>query len=625
MEATPSESKSLVPGEAPPLPPATTHENLPPLVRGWMQMPRGRQIGLIAALALTLAVAIAMMLWAKQPEYAMLFGNMPEKQAGEITQALDKLNIEHQLDAVTGSIRVPADQVHALRLKLAEMGLPKESSVGFELLDKENGFGVSQLVEGARYQRALEGEIARSIMTINGVKAARVHLALPKESVFVRQPKRTSASVLVDMLPGRALAPGQVDAIKRLVAYSIPQLEPDQVTVADQSGYTLIDSAQKAQSEALENEFNLTDKQFQYKRQVEEHLIERVENLLMPVTGANGVRTQVSADVDFTVTERTQEVYNPDAPALRSEQSREEQTKGAGPQGVPGALTNQPPPAGVAPELAGQPPNPAGQNAAPGGQTGQALQQQEGQSTVNKSATRNYELDRTISHSRLGTGVVRRVTAAVVMDNKRILQADGTITTQPYTEEELGRFTNLVKEAVGYDPTRGDRVTVSNAAFHPEEAAPPPPPVWEQPWFVPLLKYAATGLVLLVLILGVLRPMVRGLTGQAQREAEEKAAAKAAAEAAAVASAAAAAGGVPGAPGSVPALTEGGEAREGVLAGPEGEGAGEDAENLEFSEDMLMLEAPQNYEKRLEFVQKAIDQDSKRVAQVIKNWMGTNV
>lgn len=630
MEATPSESKSLVPGEAPPLAPTATnnHENLPPLIRGWMQMPRGRQIGLIAAFALTVAVAIAMMLWAKQPEYAMLFGNMPEKQANEIVQALDKLNIDHQFDAATGNLRVPADQVHALRLKMAEMGLPKESSIGFELLDKENGFGVSQLVEGARYQRAIEGEIARSIMTINGVKAARVHLALPKESVFVRQPKRTSASVLVDMLPGRALAPGQVDAIKRLVAYSIPQLEPDQVTVADQSGYTLVDSAQKAQSEALENEFNLTDKQFQYKRQVEDHLIERVENLLMPVTGANGVRTQVSADIDFTVTERTQEVYNPDAPALRSEQNKEEQNRNAGPQGVPGALTNQPPPAGVAPELAGQPPGQAGQAGqnAPGGQTGQALQTPEGQVTVNKSATRNYELDRTISHSRLGTGVVRRVTAAVVMDNKRVLQPDGTITTQPYTDEELTRFTNLVKEAVGYDPTRGDRVTVSNAAFRPEEAA-PPLEVWEQPWFMPLIKYAATGLVLLVLILGVLRPMVRGLTGQAQREAEEKAAAKAAAEAAAAASAAGAAGaagGIPGAPGSVPALTEGGEAREGELAGPEGEGAREETESLEFSEDMLMLEAPQNYEKRLEFVQKAIDQDSKRVAQVIKNWMGTN-
>jgi flagellar M-ring protein FliF len=592
METTPAESKSLVPGDLQlPAPVPVPNENLPPIVRGWMQMPRNRQIGLIAALALTIAVAVAMLLWAQQPDYAMLFGEMPEKEAGEVVEALEKLNVQHKINPANGSILVPADQVHALRLKLAGLGLPKESSVGFELLDKENGFGVSQLVEGARYQRALEGEIARSIMTIQSVKAARVHLAMPKESVFVRQPQRTSASVLVDMLPGRTLDSGQVDAIKRLVAYSIPQLEPDQVTLVDQRGHLLFDKSQ-------ENETYLTGKQFDFKRQVEEHLIERVENILTPVMGSDGMRTQVSADVDFTVTERTQEVYNPDTPALRSEQNREEQNRGAGPQGVPGALTNQPPPAGVAPETTGQPgqPNQQGQAQQPGAQ-GQAVQPS-AQVSSNRSATRNYELDKTISHSRLGTGVVRRVTAAVVVDYKRVVQADGTLSSQPYTEEELARFTNLVKEAVGFDAARGDRVTVTNAAFRPEEAE-PPVPLWEQPWFVPLLKYAIAGLVLLLLIFGVLRPMVKGLTGRGKEEEEAERAAAAAA-----------------------AAEEGGEAKEGVLAGPEGEALGGVLGVDE--EELLMLEAPQSHEKRIEFVQKAIDQDSKRVAQVIKNWMGTS-
>ncbi len=583
MELPPSESKSLVPGEPPPAPPATQNDNLPPLIKGWMQMPRNRQIGLIAALALTLAVAVAMLLWAQKPEYALLFGEMSEKEAGEIVEALEKLNIEHKIDPANGRIQVPAEKVHALRLKLAGMGLPKESSSGFELLDKENGFGVSQLVEGARYQRALEGEIARSIMTIQSVKAARVHLALPKESVFVRQPKLASASVMVDLHAGRSLDPGQVDAIVRLVASSVPQLEPEQVTVVDQRGHLLFSKNQ-------DNETSLTGKQFEFKRQVEEHLIDRVENILSPVMGNDGMRTQVSADVDFTVTERTQEVYNPDGPALRSEQNREEQSRGMGPQGVPGALSNQPPPAGVAPETTGQ----AGQ----AGQPAQGGQTQPNSTQIpvsnHKSATRNYELDKTVSHSRLGTGVVRRVTAAVVVDNKRTVQPDGTINVQPYTEEELARFSSLVKEAVGFDSARGDRVTVTNAAFRPE-AAEPMLPVWQQPWFVPLLKYAAVGLVLMVLIFGVLRPMVKGLTGQGKGEGEEKTA------------------------GSV---DEADEAREGVLAGPETELAGG---VLALEEDeLLMLEAPQSHEKRIEFIQKAIDQDSKRVAQVIKNWMGTN-
>lgn len=598
MELSPSDSKELVPGEPAPLQPeAQKYEHLPPLLRGWMLMPRNRQIGIIAALALSLAIAVAMALWAKEPQYAMLFGEMPEKEAGKIVEALEKLKIEHKIDPDTGSIQVPADKVHALRLKLAGMGFPKESSAGFEILDKENGFGVSQLVEGARYQRALEGEIARSIMTIKGVKGARVHLALPKESVFVRQPKQPSASVVLDLLPNRMLEPAQVDAIAKLVASSIPQLEPNQVSVVDQRGRLLLGTAE-------ESENNLSLKQFDYKRQVEEHLIGRVENILSPVMGSDGMRTQVSADVDFTVTERTQEVYNPDTPALRSEQNREEQNRGTGPQGVPGALSNQPPPAGVAPETTNagnNQPGQAGQNVGQGG----PASAQASQSSTNKSATRNYELDKTISHSRLGTGVVRRVTAAVVVDNKRLVQADGTISVQPYTDEELARFTNLVKEAVGYDSARGDRVTVTNAAFRPEEAE-PPIPVWEQPWFIPILKYAALGLMLLLLIFGVLRPVVRGLTGEAKRQ-EEAVAAKAAAEAAAA---------------GALALEEGGAAHEGVLTGPDGEPLPQDVLALE-NEELLMLEAPQSHEKRIEFVQKAIDQDSKRVAQVIKNWMGT--
>jgi len=570
MELSQSEGKNLVPGGQASV---VQNESLPPVLRGWMQMPRGRQIGLIAALALTVATAIAVLLWAQKTEYASLFSNLEEKEAGEIVEALQKLNIEHQIQPATGAILVAADQVHAVRLKLAGMGLPKESGAGFELLDKQSGFGASQLVEGARYQRALEGEIARSITTIRNVKSARVHLALPKESVFVRQPKKPSASVMVELHSGRGLEPGQVEAIVHLVASSVPQLEPGQVTVVDQRGHLL-------NAKDNGNDLYLNAKQFDYKKQVEEHLIERIENILSPVVGRDGLRTQVTADIDFTVTERTQEVYNPDLPALRSEQTSEEQNKGSSVQGVPGALSNQPPPAGVAPETTG---------AAASGQTGQ--KPVESPLSTSKSATRNYELDKTISHSRLGAGVVRRITAAVVVDYQHIPQADNGVALQPYSEEELTRFTNLVKEAVGYDASRGDRVTVTNAAFRAEPETLPVVPVWEQEWFWSLVKQGGAALVVLVLVFGVLRPAVKGLVGRGESS---------------------------GAGGNDVA---GSGAREGMIAGP---GDSHLIAKSEEDEEMLMLEAPENHEKRVAFAQRAVDQDPKRVAQVIKNWMNVN-
>jgi flagellar M-ring protein FliF len=447
------------------------------------------------------------------------------------------------------------------------------------------------MMEGVRFQHALEGEIARSVMTIRGVRSARVHLALPKESVFIRQPRKASASVVVELGSGYGLDPGQVEGIVHMVAASVPQLEPSQVTVVDGRGHLL-------NSRDSGSGMNLTSKQFDYKRQVEDHLIDRVENILSPVVGRDGMRTQATVDLDFTETERTQELYNPDLPALRSEQVSEEQNRAGGaPQGVPGALSNQPPPAGVAPETTGQnPPAAEAGQAAPGAAPAAAPAQP---TSASKSATRNYELDKTISHSRLGTGEVRRLTVAVVVDHQRVLQPDGGYTSQPYSDEDLGRFSSLVKEAVGYDATRGDRVTVTNAAFKVEEAG-PAEPVWEQPWFWSIAKQMGAGLVLILLIFGVLRPAVRGLVG---REAGASGEGEPLAAAAGTLAAGAGAGAVAGA---LPELTGPGQAYEGTLEGVD---------------DILLLEAPQSYEKRLEFAQRAIDNDPKRVAQVIKVWM----
>lgn len=580
-DATPeSTGTDLVAGESRQI----VNENLPPIARGFMLLPRNRQIGVIVVTALVIAMMVAVVMWARHVDYQRLFANLPEKEAGEIVEALKKMEIKYQLDPANGAIEVPAEKVHELRLKLASQGYPKETGKGFETLENNPaGFGASQMMETARFQRALEGEIARSISTIQGVKSARVHLALPKESVFVRQPKKPSASIMVELQPKTELDPAQVQAIVHLVASSVPMLTPEQVTVLDQRGRHL------TAVEEVDN-FKLTAQQFAYKKQVEEHLIDRVENLLAPVVGRDGLSTQASVDIDFTETERTQELYNPDLPALRSEQSKEEQNRENAVQGVPGALTNQPPPPGVAPEVAG-----GGQVAQPGqsAQTGGA-QQPPQPTIVSKSATRNYELDRTVSHTRLGVGEMRRLTVGVVLDDRRVLQPDGTLASQPFNEEDITRFTNLVKEAVGYDPSRGDRVTVANAPFR-VEAIPPVPPVYEQPWFWTLLKQIGLGMVLLLLVFGVLRPIIRGLTG---RDEAERNAREAEAQAAYQAQA-----GVSG----VEETETGAEEERMALTGG--------------GEEFFMLEAPQSYEKRLEFAKKAIDQDPKRVAQLLKTWM----
>lgn len=597
MELGGDEGRSLVAGDRAGViegdrPSLIDSEKLPPILRGFMQLPWGRQVGLIVALALVIAIGAAILLWSQKTEYEQLFTNIPEKEAGEIVEILKKLNVPYELDRGTGAIRVPAEKRNEVRLQLAGQGYPKEGGQGFEALEKESSFGTSQLMETARFQRALEGEIARSIQTIRSVKSARVHLALPKDSVFVRQAKKSSASVALELQSGYGLEPGQVEAIVHLVASSVPQLEPSQVTVVDQRGH-LLNSRDNA------SEMYQTSKQFDYKKQVEEHLIERIENILSPIVGRDGLRTQVTADLDFTVTERTQELFNPDMPALRSEQSSEEQTsQQGGPRGVPGALSNQPPLAGQTPETTAATP------AAQGGQQATAAPATPPEPiNASKNSTRNYELDKTISHSRLGSGEVRRLTVAVVVDNQRVLQAGGGITTQPFSDEDLTRFSSLVKEAVGYDAARGDRVTVTNAAFRVEDAV-PVLPVWEQGWFWVAVKQVGAGIVVIILIFSVLRPAMRSLTGL---------------------------GTPPGDP-----LLEGDTMSQmdlDELQALEMENMSEEARrkvqeriaqaNKEAAEELYMLEAPQSYEKRLEYAQQAIDQDAKRIAQVVKTWMAT--
>ncbi|MET0026053.1 MAG: flagellar basal-body MS-ring/collar protein FliF [Candidatus Thiodiazotropha sp.] len=527
-----------------------------------------RQIAVMIGIAASVALGVAVVLWSQTPSYSPLFGNLSQKDAMEIAQALQQSGIPYEIDQGNGIIMVPSGSLQDARMKLAGQGLPHSGSAGFELLQEDTGFSTSRLVESARYQHAIEGELARSISTLANVESARVHLATPKQSVFIRKRKFPSASVVVKLYSGRNLESGQVEAIQHLVASSVPELEVSNVTVVDQKG-RLLSSKQDSR------EMELSSSQFEYTRGLEDHYKQRIEDILSPVIGRDNLRAEVTADMDFTYVEQTQEYYNPDVNALRSEQINEQQSILNDVQGVPGALTNQPPAAGNAPQVAGQ-----------GGADGEA-----GGTPVNtsKRATRNFELDKTISHTRMPSSRLRRLSVAVVVNDRAEVNEEGQVIPVKRTAEEITRISNLVKEAVGYDIQRGDRVQVISEAFYvPAPPEPlPEPAIWEESWFWDTVRQAGGVLLFLVLVFGVLKPIMTRLTRQVVHVPQEALAGAAAGEG-------------------------------GAIAGAEGGGMG----YLPGSEEeALHLPGPRSYEKTLDAARGMIAEDPKRVAQVVKKWI----
>ena len=466
---------------------ATAPQNsLAASLAGIGKLPMVRQVGLMVAFAAAVALGVAIVLWSQTPNYRILYGSLSNQEIVDITNVLDQNGIEYKLNDMTGAIMVPADRVHEARLKLAGLGLPKGRGSGYELLDKDQGFSTSQFIESARYQRALEGELARTISSLNSIQSARVHLALPKQSAFVRARKKPSASVMVTLYQGRTLSPDQAASIAHMVASSIPNLETENVTIVDQNG-RLLSTPETA------DELRYTATQFEYRRQLEEYYIKRIETILAPLVGADSVRAQVVAELDFTVTEQTQESFNPDLPAIRSEQTVEENRVGAASGGVPGTLSNQPPGGGAT--------------------AGEAAAEQKGSRDTSRRVVRNYELDRTVSHTRMPTGSLRRLSAAVVVDERRSVAEDGTVTTEPLSDAEMERINSLVREAIGFSAQRGDSVNVINAPFQaPPPAEPAPEPgILEQPWVWDLGKQLAGLALLIFLILGVIKPVLKNL------------------------------------------------------------------------------------------------------------------
>jgi len=546
-----------------------------PAVKGLAELTIVRQLGLMTGLAFSVAIGIAIVLWSQEPSYGRLFSEISEKDVSEILEVLNTQGIRYKVENGSGAVMVPTDDVDEVKLKLAGLGLPRSNSLGYELLSKDQGFGSSKSLEMVRFQRALEGEIAQTIMAIQSVKSARVLLAIPQQSVFVRERKKPSASVIVSLYQGRSLDKGQIESIIHLVASSVPQLDADQVTVVDQKGQLLNSRDSSSVS-------SLTSKQFDYKKNFEEHLMERIENILSPLVG-DGMRVQISADLDFTETDKTQELFDPKATVLRSEQTSEEQSKLPATQGVPGALSNQPAPAGTAPQTtpaAGSTPTSAANSAT-----------ETAPSSSTKNATRNFEVDKTITHTRSATGLIRRLSVAVVVDDQRIVQADGKTNAQAYKPEDITRFSDLVKQAVGFDNARGDQVTVTNVTFKAPEAleALPGIPLWEQGWFLGLMKQLAAILAVLFLLFGVLRPTMRNLSGQSE------------AKKAAMGDLVYNQDGTP-----VAALSQQQQSQSALP---------------NHIDDLLLIDIPHNYGKRLEYLQNIVDKDPQLVAQVLKRWV----
>ena len=460
------------------------------LVNNLMTLSVAKQVSLVIALAASIALTIGILMWSQEKPYTLLFGSLDAKDINEVVQTLDQEQVVYKIDQASGGILVPSDKVHALRIKLAAAGYPKQAATGYQLLDVEQGFGISQFKETTQYHRALEGELAKSVSSINAVKSARVMLGLPKRSVFVRKQQKPSASVVVKLYPGRSLNDEQVSAVVYLVSSSIPNMDIKDVTLVDQMGNLLTGDTNSAGT------LNMSIKQLDYTRMVEETLSSRIVNLLAPIVGGDGkVRAQVTAELDFTQQEQTRENYEPDPSAIRSEQEVKEINRNQGPVGIPGALTNQPPRAGLAPE------------------EGYSAENDPNLRNSTEKSTKNYELDRTISHIKNSVGNIHRLSVAVVLDDKTALDEEDNIVRTAMTDDELLRYRQLVSDTVGLDEARGDTLTVVNASFvvapvEDIELA----PVWQESWFWDLVKQVLAGLAVLIIIFGVIRPMLRDLS-----------------------------------------------------------------------------------------------------------------
>jgi len=537
--------------------------------------PAARQVMLLVGIAAAVALGVAVVLWSRGPNYGLLYAGLDQQDAAAVTQELQATNTPFQLGADGSSIMAPAADLAALRLKLAGKGLPRGSATSSVLPAADSPFGMSDLAERTRYQQLLESDLSSTIGGLQSVRAARVHLALPKPSAFIRDNREASASVLVTLYQGRQLDAGQVAAIVHLVASSVPGLDARQVSVIDQQGQLLTSDPNSPAA--------VGDDRLRMATRIENTYAQRIEELLTPLVGPGRVRAQVYADLDFSKSEKATETYGHDHPALRSEQtSTERRGGGASAGGIPGALSNQPPTLVAQPTAA----NPDAGKAKPASaaSAGSTVA-----GDVSSSATRNFELDRTISHVSDPAGRLARLTVAVVLDNKLAEKgpapagsagAAASANGVPFTAEELQRLTELTKNAVGFDAARGDSVTVVNQPFH-RPAMPdalPEQPLWERPGAMDLIKQGIGVLIALLVAFGLLRPLLRGV-----------------------------------ARGAAPAR---------ALPAPKSQISVRVADEPEADEPARLAATPAlEYEQRIGQARRMVGESSRQVAQVVRNWV----
>ncbi|WP_110656033.1 flagellar basal-body MS-ring/collar protein FliF [Salinicola halimionae] len=581
--------------------------------RDWLsKLQANPRIPLIIAGAAAVAIVIALLLWARSPEYRVLYSTLTDADGGRIINQLDAMGVPYEFSEGGQALLVPADQVRPIRLKLAEQGLPEASGVGFELMD-DQAFGISQFAEQVNYQRSLEGELARTIGTLGSVARARVHLALAKPSVFVRESQPATASVVLDLQPGRVLGEGQVNAIVHMVSSSVAQLAVDDVTVIDQNGDLLSRPARDANK--------LDGSQLDYVSNLENQYAERIEAILAPIVGARNVRAQVTAQIDFSQREQTAERYGPNQSpndaAVRSEQNSSSfQSNGDLAMGVPGALSNQPPGVAASPinspatqaqgnnENNGNQANTAdntnqdaNQNATNQGDAAQTAGNGADTGQVRRDSTINYEVDRTVEHVKQHSGGIDRLSVAVVVNYKDGVDDDGQPTQIALSDTEMDQIRGLVRQAMGFSETRGDAIEVVNSPFQINAPAFVTLPWWQTPevWSLAksALKYLLVALAALFLWFKLLKPLIR-------RQTREPLPAPAAATAAAPTGAAAVAGAA-----SYQTVSDSGTAN---------------ASSASKSRERNRRSAS-NYEQDLKDVREMAQEDPRLVAMVVRSWM----
>ena len=468
-------------------------------------MPMKSKLSALIGIAALAGVVYAMTLWSSQGDFKVLYANLADKDGGAVIAQLSQMNVPYRMSEGGTAILVPAAQVHDLRLKMATAGLPKGTVNGYELMDNAR-FGQTQFQERLTFQRGLEGELTRSIGSLAAVQSARVHLALPNQNGFFREQQKPSASVLLGLHPGRTLDRAQIAGIVHLVSSSVPEMNPKAVSVLDQSGALLTGGDTSSPNAGLDAQ------QLQYINQIEQGYVKRIVELIAPVVGPANLRASVTADVDFSQTEATSEEFKPNQGAEASVAIRSQQTtdQGAGggagalPSGVPGAASNQPPLAATAPVTGASQPL----QGAPSGSAGPGA-------GGRREAVTNYEVDKTVRVTRNASGNVKKLNAAVVVNNRSVTDAKGKTTQVPLTADEMEKITALVRESVGFNKDRGDSVKVVNAPFKVEPIVNVDVPFWKSPELIDLVRAAALpaglAVVALLVFFGLLRPAMKTL------------------------------------------------------------------------------------------------------------------